>query len=115
MTKEEFVKLAVDDNILVVEEETDPEHFVLLVQDADTQEARDTAVKIPKKSGDDHIGVADAPVEDWPKIRRAIRAHDVTGITRICGYFSRISNWNASKKGELKDRQAGRYSVEGME
>ena len=33
------------------------------------------------------------------------------GITRIVGYYSRISNWNKSKLGELKDRHNGNYSV----
>jgi len=36
---------------------------------------------------------------------------DVTGITRIVGYYSRISNWNRSKVGELKDRHRGDYRV----
>jgi ribonucleoside-triphosphate reductase len=36
---------------------------------------------------------------------------DVYGITRIVGYFSRVSNWNKSKLGELKDRQRGNYRV----
>jgi len=36
---------------------------------------------------------------------------DVHGLTRIVGYFSRVSNWNKSKHGELKDRQRGDYSV----
>ena len=38
---------------------------------------------------------------------------DVTGITRIVGYYSRINNWNKSKIGELKDRHRGNYSVAG--
>jgi anaerobic ribonucleoside-triphosphate reductase len=29
---------------------------------------------------------------------------DIIGISRITGYFSKISNWNEGKKGELKDR-----------
>lgn len=33
------------------------------------------------------------------------------GITRIVGYYSRTSNWNKSKLGELKDRHRGNYSV----
>ena len=36
---------------------------------------------------------------------------DVCGITRIVGYYSRISNWNKSKLGELRDRRAGQYQV----
>ncbi len=38
---------------------------------------------------------------------------DVYGVTRIVGYFSRITNWNKSKLGELKDRHKGQYSVAG--
>lgn len=33
------------------------------------------------------------------------------GVTRIVGYYSRISNWNKSKLGELQDRHRGNYSV----
>jgi len=36
---------------------------------------------------------------------------DVYGLTRIVGYYSRITNWNKSKLGELRDRQAGNYSL----
>jgi len=36
----------------------------------------------------------------------------VYGITRIVGYYSRVSNWNKSKIGELKDRHKGDYLVE---
>jgi len=44
--------------------------------------------------------------------KRPINPLDV--VTRIVGYFSRVSNWNKSKIGELKDRKqgaaAGNYS-----
>lgn len=36
---------------------------------------------------------------------------NVYGITRIVGYYSRIENWNKSKRGELKDRHRGDYAV----
>jgi ribonucleoside-triphosphate reductase len=29
---------------------------------------------------------------------------NVDGITRVTGYYSKISNWNIGKKAELKDR-----------
>jgi len=32
-------------------------------------------------------------------------SENVVGITRIVGYYSRVDNWNKSKKGELKDRR----------
>jgi len=34
---------------------------------------------------------------------------NVYGMTRVVGYFSRIDNWNDSKKAELNDRQKGNY------
>ncbi len=39
---------------------------------------------------------------------------EVYGITRIVGYFSRTSNWNKSKLGELNDRHKGNYSLRGL-
>ena len=36
---------------------------------------------------------------------------DVYGLTRIVGYYSRITNWNKSKIGELRDRRMGNYGV----
>jgi ribonucleoside-triphosphate reductase len=35
----------------------------------------------------------------------------VYGVTRIVGYYSRISNWNKSKLAELEDRHRGDYKV----
>ena len=50
--------------------------------------------------------------QDWPTIRRmVVNGRDVTGYTRIIGYFSSVKNWNKSKVGELKDRRAGNYKV----
>lgn len=41
---------------------------------------------------------------------------DVVGETRVVGYFSKIQNWNKSKRyGELKARQKGRYGIETAE
>ena len=37
---------------------------------------------------------------------RVCNSDDVYGMTRIVGYYSRISNWNKSKLGELADRRA---------
>ncbi|MFW6107267.1 MAG: anaerobic ribonucleoside-triphosphate reductase [bacterium] len=36
---------------------------------------------------------------------------DVYGLTRIVGYYSRITNWNKSKIGELRDRHGGSYAL----
>ena len=38
---------------------------------------------------------------------------NVIGETRVVGYFSKVQNWNKSKRyGELVNRQRGRYAVE---
>ena len=43
---------------------------------------------------------------------RACGSEDVVGETRVVGYFSKISNWNKSKRyGELLDRHRGDYAV----
>ncbi len=36
---------------------------------------------------------------------------NVYGMSRVVGYFSRIDNWNGSKKSEFRDRQRGSYSI----
>ncbi len=35
----------------------------------------------------------------------------VQGVTRIVGFYSRVTNWNRSKIGELRDRHKGDYGV----
>ncbi|HNW93113.1 MAG TPA: anaerobic ribonucleoside-triphosphate reductase, partial [bacterium] len=32
-------------------------------------------------------------------------SEEVDGITRITGYFTKVSSWNKGKKGELRDRK----------
>jgi ribonucleoside-triphosphate reductase len=49
-----------------------------------------------------------------PGIREACghcQSHEVYGVTRVVGYFSRVTNWNLSKLGELRDRHRGNYLV----
>jgi len=38
-------------------------------------------------------------------------SEDVYGVTRIVGYYSKITNWNRNKIGELKERHSGNYKV----
>lgn len=37
------------------------------------------------------------------------KSENIYGMSRVVGYFSRIENWNKSKKAELKKRQEGTY------
>jgi len=41
-------------------------------------------------------------------------SEDVYGVTRIVGYYSKITNWNKNKIGELKDRHSGNYKVKSI-
>ncbi|MCK4241273.1 MAG: anaerobic ribonucleoside-triphosphate reductase [Candidatus Atribacteria bacterium] len=38
-------------------------------------------------------------------------SEDVYGVTRIVGYYSKITNWNKNKIGELQDRHSGNYKI----
>jgi len=38
-------------------------------------------------------------------------SNHVYGMSRVVGYFSKIDNWNGSKKAELRDRQKGDYKI----
>lgn len=51
---------------------------------------------------------------DWDNLYSVLCGREpmvIDGITRIVGYFSKISNWNKSKIGELHDRRKGNYAV----
>jgi len=42
---------------------------------------------------------------DWGRLQGEAKAgRDVTHITRVTGYMSKTSGWNAGKQAELKDR-----------
>jgi len=45
------------------------------------------------------------------EVAKQIGSHDVYHMSRVVGYFARVGNWNSSKLGELKDRQAGNYKI----
>ena len=48
----------------------------------------------------------------WPVLRnQIIGGRNITRMSRIVGYYSRIDNWNPSKIGELKDRRRGEYGI----
>lgn len=42
--------------------------------------------------------------------RLLVNGRNIEHITRVTGYFSRVSGWNKGKKGELKERQRVRVS-----
>ncbi|GEM_PF-561030 len=59
-----------------------------------------------------HISKEAIEQNDWPKLNKGItQGKDVSHMTRIVGYYSKVQNWNKSKLGELKDRHTGNYAV----
>ena len=65
------------------------------------------------------IALAALPALAWAEIEPVMLGlktpNPIYHISRVCGYYSRVENWNESKRGELADRQAGQagYRVEG--
>ena len=48
--------------------------------------------------------------EDCPRCKHC-GSSNVYGISRVVGFFSKIEDWNKSKKAEFKDRQKGNYNL----
>lgn len=54
--------------------------------------------------------VMQTPVKDLIKaLAEGVFENRVYGVTRIVGYYSRVNNWNKSKRMELEDRTKGDY------
>jgi hypothetical protein len=50
----------------------------------------------------------------WRQLRAAcVRGRDVEHITRVTGYFSKVSGWNKGKQGELEDRHRATVARDG--
>lgn len=79
-------------------------------------DTKDEAVVVYKRLDAKHvIGISTILNTSWDELE-AILTHQrdtkiMIHLSRIVGYYSRISNWNLSKLAELKDRQAGSYTA----
>jgi len=87
-----------------------------LEADPEGQGEGPAALVLHKPSGSKYrIGLAAVEKESWETLEAIItgrrEAHVLDHMTRVVGYYSRVRNWNRSKLGELRDRQAGRYSL----
>jgi hypothetical protein len=74
------------------------------------------ALVLHKPSGSKYrILLSTVEKEGWDTLEAIVtgkrEAHVIEHMTRVVGYFSRVQNWNSSKLGELRDRQAGKYQV----
>lgn len=75
----------------------------------------DEALVCHKETGIKHaIVVRSILAHPWKDLEEVMTGkrdpHVMTHLTRIVGYYSRISNWNPSKLEELKDRHKGNYA-----
>lgn len=50
-----------------------------------------------------------------PILRGEREPNPIYHVSRVCGYNSRIENWNASKIAELHDRHKGQYGISGSD
>lgn len=49
---------------------------------------------------------------NWGILKSGItQGKNVSHMTRIVGYYSKVENWNKSKLSELKDRHKGNYGI----
>ena len=83
---------------------------------ADGKDDGPAALVLHKASGNKYrILLSTVEKEDWDTLEAIVtgkrEAHVLDHMTRVVGYYSRIQNWNRSKLGELRDRQAGKYQV----
>ena len=74
------------------------------------------ALVLHKPSGSKYrILLSTVEKEPWETLEAIVtgkrEAHVLDHMTRVVGYYSRVQNWNRSKLGELRDRQAGKYQV----
>lgn len=76
---------------------------------AKSEEGHQITVELPEifaKCGDDKQAARFAGVVNCTENPIAVE-----GVSRIVGYYSRVTNWNKSKVGELRDRQKGQYGT----
>jgi len=61
------------------------------------------------------VGIEAIMDNDWNTIEDVLTGKRepaaLKHMTRVVGYYSSTNNWNKSKLGELKDRQAGSYAL----
>ena len=70
-------------------------------------EKGENGIGIVNKRFDTKVHITDAAIEkyDLEKLIKATHCgRNVDRITRVTGFFSKVSSWNRGKKGELADR-----------
>ena len=102
MSRQEFLTLLVENKHIEVCHNGHDVQEQMLIRNKET--GRFYSIKTPE--------LQNITVEELLDILSGNREPDVLfTVTRIVGYYSKTANWNDSKLGELKDRQAGNYSM----
>jgi hypothetical protein len=105
-----------DVNEFYTKVEAHPDMQGVDLEDASDKNDGPAALVLHKPSGGKYrILLATIEKENWETLEAIIvgkrECKVLDHMTRVVGYYSRIQNWNRSKLGELRDRQAGRYNV----
>lgn len=90
-------------------------YFQIVAEDHSGENKDDYMVVLNTKANQKYKIAVDSIMNyDWFNLKRVLdggEAKVLDQITRIVGYYSKTSNWNKSKLGELADRRKGDYAV----
>jgi len=110
------VELYVGEKLNAFDEALSKHDFLEIDGDIEADMPEEHLIKIINHNTEEaHSVTVDAVVRQ--KLSTIIRALEtgvttrLFGVTRIVGYYSRVNNWNKSKKSELADRHEGSYKL----
>lgn len=112
----EDVGLFIEEKLTAFDEAVRNHEFLEIDGDIEANAPNEHLIKVINHNTEEaHSVTVDAIVrQKLGSIVRALETGVTTrlfGITRIVGYYSRVNNWNKSKKAELADRHKGSYKL----
>lgn len=104
------------DKLTAFDEAITNHEFLEIDGDIEADNPKEHIVKVLNHNTEEaHSITIDAIIEQkLGSVMRALETGVTTrlfGVTRIVGYYSRVNNWNKSKKVELADRHKGSYKL----
>ncbi|HHT9125161.1 MAG TPA: hypothetical protein ACFYD6_05000 [Candidatus Brocadiia bacterium] len=110
------VRLFIEEKLTAFDEAIMNHEFLEIDGDIEASAPDEHLIKVINHNTEEaHSVTVDAVVRQ--KLNSIVRALEtgvttrLFGITRIVGYYSRVNNWNKSKKAELADRHRGSYKL----
>ncbi len=112
----EDVQLIIEEKLSAFDKAIEQHNFLEIDGDIEGDSPEEHSIKIINHRAECAYSISiDAVIrQDLDYVIDSLETGNTTrlyGITRIVGYYSRVSNWNKSKISELHDRHTGRYSV----